>query len=573
VLNDEVAGLFEELAELTKLEDLNPQSFRARAYESAARATRSLPSPASEMSKAALVAVKGIGGSSADKILEFVEQGRIDKLERLREQFSDDYRELVRIPGIGGKTAAKLRSELGIESVEALKEAIAAEKLRDLPGLGAKTEEKIARSIERLGLTGKDRRVPISEALPAAERLVAELRSTEGVQDAMVCGSLRRMRETIGDVDILVSSHDPDSLARRVRELPAVREIIGAGDTKISFLTQNGLQVDVRVVEPGQFGAATLYFTGSKAHNIRLRQIAQQRDLLLNEYALADAEDGSVVAAATEEDVYGALDLAWIPPPMREDDGEIERARIGPIDVVSLSDINGDLHVHTDLSGDGEASLEEMVAAAAGRGYGYVAITDHAEDLAINGASREQMLRQRLEIGELQESYPDLRILHGSELNIAPDGGVDYDPEFLSGFDYTVASIHSHFDLPQDEQTVRIITAMGNPNVTAIGHLSGRMIGRRPGVEFDVDAVLEAAALTGTAIEINGSLNRLDAPSGLIRKAHGRDIYFVIDTDAHRVSEYDQMRWGVLYAQRGWLGPSQCVNTWSVERFLEFIEA
>lgn len=570
MINATLADLFDELAELTKLEDQNPQSFRARAYESASRSLRELQPDVSGMSKSELVVLKGIGKSTADKIAEFVETGTMDKLERLRGAFPTDYREMVKIPGLGAKTAAKLRDELGVDSVEKLSVAIAAEQLRDVAGLGAKTEEKLAKAIGRLGLSGKDRRTAIGEAMPVAERVAGELRQVDGVVGVKICGSLRRFRDTVADVDILVASTTPAPVANRVRDLPVVGEIIADGDTKVSFLTHAGLQIDVRVIAPESFGAAIMYFTGSKAHNIALRQRAIERGMTLNEYALADAETGDVVAAATEADIYRSLELAYIVPRLREDTGEIEAAALGDLEIVTLDLIRGDLHVHSDLSGDGEDSLGEMIEGCVARGYEYLAITDHAEDLTINGASREQMVEQRGLLREMAGRYPGIELLHGTELNIDPDGNVDYDEAFLAGFDYAVASVHSHFDLPAERQTVRLLTAMGNPAVRSIGHLSGRMIGRRPGIEFDVDAILEGAETTGVALEINAHLERLDATSEVIRKARGRKVRFVIDTDAHRVRELDYMRWGVRQAQRGWLDPSLCVNTWPLDQFMKF---
>ncbi len=456
MINQELAALFREMAELTKLEDENPQSFRARAYESAARAVDSLPEDASELTTAELVAQPGIGKSTAAKIGEFVESGKIEKLEKLRGAFPPEYREMVRIPGIGAKTASKLRIELGVASVAALRTALERQEVRDLAGLGAKTEEKIAKAIERLGMSGKDQRVPIAEVMPQALRLANELRQIDGVDDAVICGSTRRLRETIADIDILVSAADPKPVMDAVQGLPAVRELIAAGQTKTSFLNQAGMQVDVRVIEPDSFGAAILYFTGSKAHNIKLRQRALERGWTLNEYSLSDAESGDIVASATEAEIYEALELVFVPAPMREDAGEIEAAAAGPLeDLLSPDLLRGDLHVHTDLSGDGHDSLVDMVAAAAARGYEYLAITDHAEDLTINGASRQQMLEQREAIRSLQEEYPNLRILHGVELNIDPDGNLDYDAAFLAGYDWAVASVHSHFDMDEARQTAR----------------------------------------------------------------------------------------------------------------------
>ncbi|MFQ5966355.1 MAG: DNA polymerase/3'-5' exonuclease PolX [Acidimicrobiia bacterium] len=572
VSNAEVGALFHDLALLTRLEDGNPQSFRARAYDAAARTIEALPAPAVEMSKNELVAQKGIGASTAEKIGEFRDTGSIAKLEELRQRYPPEFLEIVRIPGIGPKTGALLREELGVETVEDLRAAVERQAVRELPGLGAKTEEKLAVALERLGMTGKERRTPIIDGMLLATRLVVELESRDFVQRAIACGSLRRMRETIADLDIVVSSQEPQRVMDDFIELPSVKEVIAHGETKTSVLTQQGLQVDVRVVEPEQLGAALVYFTGSRDHNIRLRQIAQQNDWLLNEYGLLEAEGDRVIASETEEDIYSALRLPWIPPPMREDSGEIEAAIAGTlVEVPYVEDIRGDLHVHSSLSRDADDTLEEMVAAASERGLSYMAITDHGEDLAINGVSREEMIEERERIHRLQEDYPDLVLLHGCELNIGPDGSLDYDQEFLLGFDYCVASVHSQFDLDVTQQTVRILTAMQNPAVNVIGHLQGRRIGKRPGIELDIDAVFEGAELTGTAIEINSHLDRLDASPEVLRQAADRDINFVIDTDSHRIRELAHIRWGVLIAQRGWVAKEKVANTWETERFLRWV--
>ncbi|MGZ8755602.1 MAG: DNA polymerase/3'-5' exonuclease PolX, partial [Acidimicrobiia bacterium] len=463
--------------------------------------------------------------------------------------------------------------ELGIGSVADLRQAIEHQALRSLAGFGPKSEEKLILAIERLGLSGKERRTPIELALPVAKEIVAALASVDGVDAIEYAGSLRRFRETIGDIDILVAATDHTAVMAGFLESPIVEEVLGKGETKSSVLTHGGMQVDLRVVEPHQYGAALLYFTGSKAHNIRLRQLALDRGLTLNEYALSEVESETVVASETEQGIYEALGLAFIEPPLREDTGEIEAARGGTLpDLVCLRDIKGDLHVHTDLSGDGHETLEDMLDAVAARGMEYVAITDHGEDLRINGASRDQLLAQRKRIAGLAKRYLPTRILHGCELNIDRAGGLDYDQDFLMGFDWCVASVHSLFDLDRKEQTDRVVTAMRNPAVNAIGHLTGRQIGSRPGIELNLDAVIEAAVETGTALEVNCHLRRLDVAPEVARRAVAAGARLVISTDAHRIGELDQMQWGVLNAQRGWVDKSHVVNTWPVDRFLDWVD-
>jgi len=560
-----------ELRTLMTLEEGSPQAFRVRAYDNAIQGLETATTDIASLSEAELVALKGVGKATAGKIRELVETGSIRKLDGLREKYPPEFVNLTRIPGLGPKTLVMLRDRLEIHNLDDLKAALAAEKLRDLPGLGAKSEEKISHAIERLGLHGKDTRTPIVEALPIARATVAQLLELPEVRRADYCGSLRRFREDIGDIDILVSSTKAEAVMEFFTTMPEVADVIGRGETKSSIVTRRGIQVDLRVVRPAEYGAALLYFTGSKTHNIHLRQLAIDRGWLLNEYGLSEVESGDVVASKTEKDIYAALDLPFIPATLREDSGEVERAAAGDLPkLVQPKDIKGDLHYHTDLSGDGKEPIEAMVAAAAARGYAYLAITDHGEDLTINGASRRQMLAQRKKIARLQEEYPDLHLLHGCELNIGRDGSVDYDLDFVLGFDWTVASVHSYFNLDANQQTERVLQAMANPGVSAIGHLSGRYIGRRPGIELDLEAVMEAAAATGTAIEINGALQRLDATPEAIRIGIKHGVTFVIDTDSHHTSELGRMEYGVLNAQRGWVERSMVANTWPTAKFLKW---
>lgn len=570
--NAEIASVLEELARLTTLAEGSPQAFRVRAYETAARAVAGCRDPVEEMTESELTSLRGVGKSTARKIREYLDTGRIARLEELRADYPPPFQELTRVPGVGPKTALLLRGRLGVESVDDLQGALERRELRDLPGLGAKTEENIAHSLERLGLGGKERRTPIADAMQVAIRVSSALEDLPAVERAEVMGSLRRFRETIGDIDVIaVSEGEPEETMDRFVSLPVVADVVAYGARKSAILSTMGIQIDLRVVRPDQYGSAALYFTGSKAHNIRLRQMAIDRGWLLNEYGLMDSETEKVIASATEEEVYRALGLDWIPPPLREDRGEIELAVEGSLpELIGEADLRGDLHVHTDLSGDGREPLETMVEAAAERGYEYLAITDHGEDLTINGVSRQDMLAQRRRLHELQERYPGMRLLHGCELNIAPDGSIDYDAEFLAGFDWGVASVHGQFDLDREEQTRRVVTAMENPAVNVIGHLSGRMIGRRPGIELDVEAVLEAAERTGCALEINSHLDRLDASADVLLQARSTELPVLIATDAHDTRELRNMVWGVRNAQRGWVERERVANTWPRDRFVEW---
>ncbi|MEM6930686.1 MAG: PHP domain-containing protein, partial [Myxococcota bacterium] len=465
------------------------------------------------------------------------------------------------------------RKDLGIEDLGGLRRAIEENRLSTIEGLGAKSQEKIARAIERLGLKHGEKRTPLYRAMRVADQLVAELRDLKEVVDAVPCGSLRRHRETVGDLDIVVASTTAAPIMDWFAAHPLAADVVAKGETKTSIVTRYGLQVDLRVVAPDQLGAATLYFTGSKDHNIRLRQRAMQRGWTLNEYALTHAESGDVIASVDEASIYEALELPYIEPPMREDTGEIEAAADGSLPTtLKADDLLGDLHVHTDRSGDGRSSLLDMVQEAERRGYTYLAITDHAENLPINGVSRDELLRQADEMAELQERFPSVRLLKGCELNIDRDGGLDYDDEFRSTLDWCIAAVHSHYDLPQAKQTDRLVQAIQDPAVRVIGHLTGRMIGARPGIDIDVDAVLEALAAHGVALEVNAALPRMDAAAPVLRRAMAKGVTFVVSTDSHHVREMAKRApYGARLAQRGWVDKARIANTWSQERFLGWL--
>lgn len=573
--NAEIVRVLRELVDLLILAEGSKQAFRVRAYEKAIGAVESLPRDVAELSQTELVTIPGIGKSTAAKIREYVETGSIATVAKLRREFPPGLVELTRIPGLGPKTVVMLRDEIGVETVDQLRAAIADDLLRGLPGLGPRSQQKIADAIDRLGLHGKDRRTPIADALPIAREIVAALERLEGVSRAEYCGSLRRLRDTVADIDIVVAASKPAMVMGAFVALPIAADVVVRGDKKTTVLTTAGIQVDLRVVRPSQFGAASLYFTGSKAHNIELRQRAIDRGLLLNEYALENQETGEVAASRTEKAIYGALGLAWIPPEMREGHGEVEAAETGKLPLaVTEESIRGDLHVHSDWSGDGRSSLDAMVAAAAGRGLDYIAITEHGENLTINGLSRDRVRAERAELERLRTEYPDLLILHGAELNIDAEGDIDYDAKFLSDFDWCVASVHTQFELPAARQTARLLAAIENPAVSAIGHLTGRRIGHRPGIEFDLMAVCEAAAETGTALEINSHLHRLDMPAEMLLRAHMvSGLRFVISTDSHHTTEFANLRWGAGNARRGWVDRHQVINTWPRQEFLDFVAA
>jgi DNA polymerase (family 10) len=568
----DVLDMLHELAELTMLDEGDPNSFRVRAYESAAQSIAAQATDLGKLTVAELQRIEGIGKSTAEKIRELLETGKVTKLEGLRQKHPPGVVALLRIQGLGPKALKRLRLELGVQSLDDLRAALAEKRLRGLKGFGEKSEEKLAGALARLEQQGSVTRTPISVALPLATRIVAQLAEVPGVTHASTCGSLRRFSETIGDVDVLVAATDPEPVMAAVVALSAVDRVLVRGPAKTSVVTRRGTQVDVRVVTPRQLGAALLYFTGSKGHNIKLRQRALARDFTLNEYALSEIATGAVVASETEEQIYEALGLPFIPPVLREDCGEIEAAESGTLPR-PIGTIRGDFHVHTTVSGDGRSPLEEVVAAARARGYRVLAITDHAQG-TLSGVTREVLLEQRARLRALQAQSGDaLQLLHGVELNIGPAGELDYDLEFRRSFDWCLASVHDHFDLDRAAQTRRIVAAMQDPTVRMIGHPSARMIGGRPPIDLDYDAVFAAAEATGTALEVNGGLPRLDLSVEALRRARDRGpgLTFMLTSDAHHATELERVRYAALNAERAWVPPEMVANAWEGERLLAWV--
>jgi DNA polymerase (family 10) len=568
-LNEEIAGLLREYAELTQI--TGGDVFRARNYEKAARSVRGWGEDISRLDAKGLRAIPGVGASIAAKIAEYLATGHIAALDELRAKIPSGVLELTRVPGLGPKRALQLNHDLGVSSVDELAAAVQAGRLEGLAGFGARSEERIASGIE-VYRQGRER-VLLDVALHTATDMVAAMSAVPGCQRCAYAGSLRRWRETVGDVDILAAADDSAPLMAAFTALPEVAAVIASGPTKTSIRTSAGLQVDLRVVQLDAWGAALQYFTGSQAHNVAVRQIAIRQKLKLSEYGLFDNETGDLIVSRIEEEVYARLGLAWIPPAMREDHGEVQAAARGEIPrLVREQDLKGDLHTHTNLT-DGVASLEDMVAAAVRRGYEYYAITDHAPNLVFQRMTDEKMLAQRDQVRALDAP---LDLLHGTELNIAPDGSVDWDEasfggQGLAGFDLCVASVHSHFDQPRAEMTRRFVIACENPRVNIIGHPTTRRIGRRPPVDVDFGELFRACARTGTALEINASPQRLDLPSDHIRAARDAGVVFAIDSDAHSVADQGNMPYGVGTAQRGWLTDEDVINTWPLDRLRAFL--
>ena len=561
--NEEIAGLLREYAELTQV--TGGDVFRARNYEKAARSVRGWADDIGQLDVTALRAIPGVGASIAAKIAEYRESGSIRALDELRAKIPPGVLELTRVPGLGPKRALQLNRDLGVRSVDDLAAAIKAGRLDGLAGFGAKSEERIAAGIE-VYRQGRER-VLLDVALHRATEMVDTL--TPLSQRCAYAGSLRRWRETIGDIDILAAADDSAPL---MAAFSAGHEVVASGPAKTTVRTASGLTADLRVVPLDAWGAALQYFTGSAAHNVAVRQIAIKQKLKLSEYGLFEAETNELIVSRTEEEVYERLGLAWVPPAMREDRGEIELAAQGRIPrLVRVDDLRGDLHTHTDLT-DGVASLETMADAARRRGYEYYAVTDHAPDLIMQRMTDEKMLAQREQVRALTAHLTGgLVLLHGTELNIGPDGSVDWDADFLAGFDICVASVHSHFEQSRAEMTRRFVAACENPHVNVIGHPTTRRMGKRPPVEVDFGELFRACARTGTALEINASPQRLDLPSDHIRAARDAGVRFAIDSDAHSVSDLGNMPYGAGTAQRGWPTPDDVINTWPLDRLRAFL--
>jgi DNA polymerase (family 10) len=565
--NDAVEAALLEYADLISI--VTDDAYKARAYEKAARAVGGYHADVEGMDLKQILQIPSVGKSIGEKVHEFLDTGTIGALDELRAKIPAGVREMIAIPGLGPKKAMILYRDLGIADVEGLRAAVDAGQLAGLKGFGAKTEENIRRGIERM--TQASGRVLASVAMDLAEYFREHLGGRKDVRRFEYAGSLRRMVETVGDLDLLVASEDPVAVMEAFTRVGVVERVLAKGETKSSILTATGLQVDLRVVPAEAWGAAMIYFTGSKAHNIRIREMAVRKGLKLNEYGLFRAKSGKLIVAETEEQVYEKLGLPWIPPTLREDRGEVEAALEGTLpDVLTDPQIRGDLHTHTKLT-DGLATLEQMLDVASARRYAYYAVTDHAPNLWMQRMTDEKMLAQREELRALQDRYPKMTLLHGTELNIDPEGNVDWGPEFLEGFDVCVASVHSHFNQSKEEMTKRIVRAMENPFVNVIGHPTGRKINQREPYEFDLDEVFAAAARTGTALEVNGYPDRLDLKDEHVMWAKRHGVRFSVDTDSHSTTHLELMRYGVATAQRGWLTKDDVINAWPLSKLRAFL--
>ena len=567
--NRELAEIFDTIANL--LEIKGEVIYKVLAYRRAAESLESLGREAVEYwREGELTEIPGVGKAIAEKIDELLTTGKLEFFEELTAQVPASLKEVLQVPDLGPKKVALFWNTLGITSLAELEAAARAGKLRDLPGMGAKSEAKVIAGIE--SLARRTTRIPLGRAWPTAQELLAQLRQVPGVAAAEAAGSLRRMRATVGDLDLLAAASDSAAVMEAFINHPLVARVLGKGETKSSVEYANGLRAQLWVHPPERFGTALQYATGSKDHNVRLREMALKKGLSLSDQSFL-REDGSEILCATEEQVYELLGLPWIPAELREDKGEIQAALAGKLpELIERSDVRAELHSHTTWS-DGKLSVKEMAEAARQRGFKVLAITDHSPSLGVTGGlSIEDIRTQRAEIEAAQaELGESIRLLQGTEMEIRADGTLDYPDEVLAAFDIVIASIHVSLRQPREKITERILNAIKNPHVDMIGHLTGRLIPDREGADLDMEAVLTAAAESGVALEINAHPARLDLEDVHARRAVQLGIPLSINTDAHSPADMDLMHFGVATARRGWVEAGDVINTWETDRLLAWL--
>ena len=568
--NEQIAELFENMGSL--LEMKGDTIFKIRAYQRAARIIEQLSSPLAQAVENGedLTKIPGVGKAISEKITEFIGTGQVAAYQRLLEELPPGVLDLKDIPGIGPKTAVAIGVELGISTVEAVAEAAADGRLAGLPRMGQKAADRILRHIEAFQAIGS--RTPIGQALPIAEEVIAALRKQcPEIGPLFPAGSLRRWEETIGDIDLIGTAPDPEAVGDALVALPMVKDVLVHGPKKTSVVVESGMQIDLRIGEPGTFGALLQYFTGSQQHNIRLRDYANRKGLSLNEYGIINTKTGKVEEFADEEGFYARLGLPWMPPELRTGVYELDAGLADSLPrLIQATDLKGDLHLHSEWS-DGNDPIELMIEATEAQGYEYMALTDHSASLGVaNGLTNERLESQISLLRSMQKNY-DITILCGSECDIRANGDMDYPDEILAQLDWVVASVHSAMGQDQVTMTARIIKAMEHPSVTIIGHLTTRLLGQREPVEFDLEAVLQAARNTGTALEINASPERLDLKDTHAYRARELGVPLVINTDSHHHTHLDKRRFGVAVARRAWCRPEDILNTMSREEFLEVI--
>lgn len=563
--NSEIAQVFSDIADMLDIK--GDDWYRVRAYRRAAEAMAHYPEDLTNLwDEGRLEEIPGVGKAIAGKVDEILQTGRLEFYERLKSEIPDGVVSLLGIPGVGPKTVHRLYKELGLVSVPDVEVAARQHRLRHLEGLGAKSEERILQAIEMMHrISGRHL---LATALPVAEEIVTGLRECPSARGVTPAGSLRRRLPTVGDIDILAASGNPQEVVDHFASLPQVYDVLSQGDTKATVMLNSGLQVDLMVLEEAHYGSLLQHLTGSKDHNASLRGLARRQGLSLSEYGFR-RENGTAAACASEEEVYGTLGLDWIPPELREASGELEAASEGRLpSLVTEGDIKGDFHTHT-LYSDGVNTIEEMARAAMARGYEYLAVTDHSQGLGVaGGLTLQEFVRQLEEIATLNEKLAPFRILSGVELEIKTDGDLDFPDEVLAEFDVVVASVHLGLRQDEEKMTGRIIAAMRNPHVHIIAHPTGRLLGQREGVAIDFEAIVKEAATTGTMLEINAQPNRLDLDGELARRAIKQGVMLALGSDAHHADGLGVMRFGVVTARRGWAEPANIANTLSCQELL-----
>ncbi|HLO10925.1 MAG TPA: DNA polymerase/3'-5' exonuclease PolX [Pseudoneobacillus sp.] len=563
----DIVRLLETISIYMELKGEN--TFKVSAFRKAAAALEADDRSLSEMND--FTTLPGIGKGTAAVIEEYIKTKESTVLKELQEEVPKGLIPMLQIQGLGGKKISKLYLELGIENMEDLKEACFAKKVQQLAGFGQKTEEKILHAIENVGT--RPERLPIAFMLPIAEMIEKEIEGFKGVEKFSRAGSLRRMRETIKDLDFIISTNDTNIIREQLLKLPKIKEVIAAGDTKVSLTLQfqYDVSVDFRLVKPKEFATTLHHFTGSKEHNVKMRQLAKDRGEKISEYGVENVETGDVTTFTSELDFYHHFGLPFIPPELREDGREVEEFS-EEHSLLSIEDIKGDLHMHSTWS-DGAFSIEEMVEACRARGYQYMAITDHSQYLKVaNGLDRERLKKQHAEIKKLNEKYDDFIILTGVEMDILPDGTLDYDDELLAEIDVVIASIHSSFSQSEEKIMNRLKNALINANVDIIAHPTGRLIGRREGYPVNIELLIQLAKETNTALELNANPHRLDLSAENVRKAQAAGVKIVINTDAHHKDTLSHMEIGVASARKGWILKENVLNTLDINDLLKYLQ-
>ncbi|MEN1935081.1 DNA polymerase/3'-5' exonuclease PolX [Paenibacillus sp. 102] len=563
----QVIQLLETIGLFMELKGENP--FKISAFRKAAAALESDDRSLSEIED--FTKIPGIGKGTAAVIQEYIEGGTSEVLQELEKEVPSSLLPLLKLPGLGGKKVAKLYKELGIIDVETLQKACEENKVQALAGFGKKTEEKILEAIAQVG--SRPERLPIAMVLPIAGEIEEKLSNIQGIVRFSRAGSLRRVRETVKDLDFIIATTEPATVREHLLQFDNMIEVIASGDTKVSVRLQYeyDISIDFRLVKPEEFITTLHHFTGSKDHNVRMRQIAKDNGEKISEYGVENLETGEVKTFETEEAFFAHFGLPFIPPEVREDGKEIELITEYP-NLIQFSDIQGDLHMHTTWS-DGAFSIEEMVQACRGRGYKFMAITDHSQYLKVaNGLTKERLREQGKEIERVNEKYPDITILRGIEMDILPDATLDFDDEVLAELDYVIGAIHSSFS--QDRETImkRLRKAVENKHVTMIAHPTGRLLGRREGYDVDTDLLIELAKETDTVLELNANPNRLDLSAKLLKQAQDAGVKVAINTDAHTLEMLEDMETGVAAARKGWIQKDTVINTWDIERLLDYVK-